>query len=63
MSSCVPWAGLSWPFSICGKLGFQTGGHGVGADDKQIQTQGSAYLNVFSQSEHQSYNTEEKQEG
>ena len=60
--SALPRPGLSWAFLIHGKLGFQTGGHGVGADDKQIQTQGSAYLNVFSQSEHQSYNTEEKQE-
>jgi hypothetical protein len=39
-----------------------TGEQRVGENDKQIWTQRSVYLNVFSQSKHQSYNTEEKQE-
>ena len=39
-----------------------TGEQGIGTDDKQYRHRENVYLNVFSQSEHQSYNTEEKQE-
>jgi hypothetical protein len=54
----MPRTSLSQPLSICGKLGYLTGGKGVSNEkgDKQTQTQGSAESGyILSQSEHQSY--------
>jgi hypothetical protein len=47
------------------KLGVLAGGHGVGKEkgDKQTQTQGSSVSGCIFSSKHQAFNTEEKQKG
>jgi hypothetical protein len=58
----VPRTGLSWALNPQENQGPGTqAGKELVKIDKQMRTQGSVDLNVFSQSEHQTYNTEEKQ--
>ena len=65
--SLLPRTDPSWPPSIRGKdFGVHlTGWKGVGKKrvTNRHEQKGVWYLNVFCQIEHQTYNTEEKQEG